>query len=295
MAKPFDATLNSMIDLQPEGWAACFARLAGIPPGPSVPVDTDLATTLTADKVFRINGLRPSLLHLELQAGSRLGIPAELMRYNTLISHQHQLPVETVLILLRPKAVASDMTGVYRQHGASGNLIHEFHHHVVRVWELPVSFWLDAGIGLAPLAMLTDEAGADLETALTRLQNSLREQGADEKTAKSLLGSSYVLCGLRYDQDRIASMYRRISMLMEDSTTYQEILGKGLTQGFSQGRTVGLREAQHHLLLRLGTKRFGSPNQTTLAALEAVTDSDRLERLADRLLEAVSWDDLIGE
>jgi hypothetical protein len=82
MAKPFDATLNLLIDIRPEDWADCFARLAGIPPGPSVVVDTDLAVSLQADKVFRIDGSKPSLLHLELEANPRLGIPRELMRYN---------------------------------------------------------------------------------------------------------------------------------------------------------------------------------------------------------------------
>ena len=54
LAKPFDATLNALIDLRPSDWADGFARLVGIPPGPSVSLDTDLATTLQADKLFRI-------------------------------------------------------------------------------------------------------------------------------------------------------------------------------------------------------------------------------------------------
>ena len=127
MAKPFDATLNALIDLRPGDWASGFARLVGIPPGPSTVLDTDLATTLQADKLFRIDGAMPSLLHLELEANPRTGIPRELMRYNTLIDHQHDLPVKTVLILLRSKAKASDETGCYRRCGANGELIAEFH------------------------------------------------------------------------------------------------------------------------------------------------------------------------
>ena len=111
MAKPFDATLNALIDLRPSDWADGFARLVGIPPGPSVSLDTDLATTLQADKLFRIDGARPSLLHLELEANPRTGIPRELMRYNTLIDHQHDLPVETVLILLRPESPSERPNG----------------------------------------------------------------------------------------------------------------------------------------------------------------------------------------
>ena len=152
-----------MIDLCPDDWASGFARLAGIPPGPSTALDTDLATTLQADRVFRIDGERPALLHLELEANPRLGIPRELMRYNALIDHQHDLPVHTVLILLRPKAAASDQTGVYRRLGVDGAPIFEFHYCVERVWQRPTRYWLDAGTGLAPLALLTDEGSRDLD------------------------------------------------------------------------------------------------------------------------------------
>ena len=303
MAKPFDATLNAMIDLQPAAWASCFGGLVGIPPGPSTIVDTDLATTLQADKIFRIDGERPSLLHLELEANPRTGIPRELMRYNTLIDHQHDLPVETVLILLRPKALASDQSGLYRRCGVGGATIAEFRYRVERVWERTVEFWLGHGVGLAPLALLTDEADADLERALTRVRECLSENDTEATVAKSLLGSSYVLCGLRYNRNRIADLFRRLSMLMEDSTTYQEILGKGLSQGLSQGlirgRDQGLAEgkmeAKRELLLRLGAKKFGPPMPTVAERIREISDSNRLTLLLEKVLDVVSWDDLLAD
>ena len=192
MGKPFDATLNTLIGVRPDDWAAYFARLAGIPPGPYEPLDTDLATTVQADRVFRVGGSSPAVLHLELEANPRLGIPRELMRYNTLIDHQHNLPVETVLILMRPKALASDQTGHYIRTGVSGNVIAEFRYRVERVWERSVDDWLSAGLALAPLALLTDEASADLEEALSRFRVCLLAHHTDEAVAKSVLGSSYV-------------------------------------------------------------------------------------------------------
>jgi hypothetical protein len=44
-------------------------------------------------------------------------------------------------------------------------------------------------------------------------------------------------------------------MLMEESTTYQEILGKGLAQGLERVQL----QAHRNVLLRLGAKRFGPP------------------------------------
>jgi hypothetical protein len=67
------------------------------------------------------------------------------------------------------------------------------------------------------------------------------------------------------------------------STTYQKILRDGRIDG------------EQKLLLRQGTKRFGEPDPATLAAVEAIRDTDRLEALGERILEpdVESWEDLL--
>ncbi len=39
-------------------------------------------------------------------------------------------------------------------------------------------------------------------------------------------------------------------------------------------------------MIRQGTKKFGVPDATTLAAIEAITDAQRLELLCERILDA---------
>lgn len=286
MPKLFDASLNVLIDLRSGQWADCFARLTGAPPGKSSPLDTDLATTLQADRVFKISGQQEYLLHLELQANPRLGVPGELMRYNTVIDHQHSLPVETVLVLLRAKARASDITGRYERLGVTGRTISSFHYHVERVWERSIDFWLNQGVGLAPLALLTDDAAGDLGQALGQFEECLLDHETDETTRISLVGSSYILCGLRYHQTQIAESYRRFAMLLEDSTTYQEILQKGLSQGQTNG--------QKTTLLRQGNLKFGKPSSEILERLNRVNSPASLDQLADRILQTNSWEDFLA-
>jgi hypothetical protein len=76
----------------------------------------------------------------------------------------------------------------------------------------------------------------------------------------------------------------------KDSTFYQVM--------FKEGREIGLREgrikAVRKLLLRLGRIRFGQLPKATCARIEAVDVLDRLEHLAERLLTATSWDDLLA-
>ncbi|VTR94537.1 unnamed protein product [Gemmata massiliana] len=154
------------------------------------------------------------------------------------------------------------------------------------VWERSSDDWLKGSLGLAPPALLTDEASADLETALDRFHTCLIGTGADRTVTNSVLRSSYVLCGLRYDNERMAEMYRRLSMLMKESTTHQAILGEGCEQGLEHGRLRTSRE-----LLLQGTKKFGSPSVANAAILNGITDLGRLERLADQVLDATGWDE----
>ena len=80
-----------------------------------------------------------------------------------------------------------------------------------------------------------------------------------------------MLCGLRYDQNQIENLYRELSMTLEDSTTYQLILKRGLTRGRTEGRT---EEAQG-LVLLLGGKRFGAASPAVEAAVRGLpTGSD---------------------
>lgn len=283
MAKPFDATLNSLIDARPEDWVALLAPFVGLIPGPAELLDTDLSATVRADKVFRLLGPPAALIHLELEANPRLGIPADLLRYNVLVGHGRDEPIHSIILLLRPKANASDLTGIYRR----ANL--EFRYKVVRLWLESVESLLAGGPTTAPLAMLTDEAARDLPSAFTKFADRLRRADVDVKLAKELYGSTFVLCGMRHQPAHIAEIYRSLSMTLEDSTTYQWILEKGVAQGVAQGRSQEARR----LLLAQGRRKFGFVQQAE-TVLQAIDDSERLERMAERIFDASNWDDLLA-
>lgn len=74
----------------------------------------------------------------------------------------------------------------------------------------------------------------------------------------------------------------KLNRLLEDSSTYQHVLEKGESKG------------QRKYLLRQGTKKFGVPRAAVDAALSAITDTQRLERLAERILDVGSWEELLA-
>ena len=91
-------------------------------------------------------------------------------------------------------------------------------------------------------------------------------------------------------------------MTLEESSTYQWILNKGLEQGeargvakgVAQGVAQGTVEELWRVLILQGRKRFGAVPTTVDAALRAVADQARLERMAERIFDATNWDDLLA-
>jgi hypothetical protein len=275
VSKPYDASLNALIEAGPADWVNFLAPKAGLTPDPAEVLDTDLSVTAQADKAFRLAGPPAAILHVELEGNPRRGIPADLLRYNVLLGHGREEPVYSVIVLIRPKAVAADLTGVYSR----PNL--EFRYAVVKVWEESVESLLAGGPATAPLALLTDESVADPAGAVERFHGRLHQPDVDATLAKEVWHKAYVLGGLRHAEKLLADLFARYNMILEESTTYQGILAKG--------RVDALRE----LVLTQARDRFGSDNAAAEAAIRAIQDPARLTRIGARLLHAAGWDDLL--
>ncbi|MGL6096478.1 MAG: hypothetical protein ACRC7O_11860 [Fimbriiglobus sp.] len=73
---------------------------------------------------------------------------------------------------------------------------------------------------------------------------------------------------------------------MTESTAYDEAV--------EEGERRGEIKRSHMLLLRQGRQQFGAPDPATESELKSIRDLDRLERLADAILTAKSWPELLG-
>ena len=120
--------------------------------------------------------------------------------------------------------------------------------------------------------MLTSEAATDPRTALGQLRDRLQVPNIPGNVMRELFGLTFVLCGLRYEPAQIEAFCRELSMTLEDSSTYQLILQRGIAQGITHN-------AQGVLLLQ-GHKRFGPASDAAEAAIHAITDQARLNRMA---------------
>ncbi len=78
MAKPFDATTKDLLESDPVAW---MTYLGLHPQGTVEVIDSDLSTvTAEADKVYRVSGSEPYLVHVEMQSSADTTLPRRLLR-----------------------------------------------------------------------------------------------------------------------------------------------------------------------------------------------------------------------
>ena len=291
MSLPFDATLKDLVQAHAADWLAVLDQ----PPSGPVEVLTPDLSTLTAftDIVLRTGA---SLLHLDFQSGPDPTLPRRVLLYNVLLHDNYGLPVHSVVVLLRPRADRSDLTGEVGYAARPGRGRLEFAFEVVRLWQVPAERLLASGLGTLPLAVLGQMPGGltpdeGLPQVIARLVERIEAEAPAEQ-APILLTASYVLAGRRVGRERGAELFQGVQK-MRDSTTYQAILDEGRAEGLIKGEAKGRADEARTLLLRLGRKHLGEPGETVKAAVQSITDLPRLELLAERLTEVKSWQDLL--
>jgi hypothetical protein len=188
--------------------------------------------------------------------------------------------VRTAVILLRRSADDPALTGELTRSFPGEAPYLTFRYQVVRVWQMPPEVFLGGGLGVLPLAPLSQVAEADLPAMIGRMEQRLRAETTPDEAAM-LWTAADVLMGLRYPRELVARLLQGVHG-MKDSVTYQAIVEEGVVKG------------RQDALIRLGRRQLGSPDAGTLQALSNITDPDRLARLLDRLLDVSSWDELLA-
>ena len=85
---------------------------------------------------------------------------------------------------------------------------------------------------------------------------------------------------------------------MNESSTYQEIFAEGIEKGIEKGIEIAFKADElrggRRLLMRVGRQRFGEPDETLLESIYAIDSIEGIERLADRMYGASSWQELVA-
>ena len=205
------------------------------------------------------------IVDLNFQSGPDARVAIRLLLYNAAFHLRYQVPVRSVLILLRPKADANDLTGKLT-YSCSGKRV-EFEYDAVRMWQQSLEPYLYGGLGLLPMATLCRMP--DDKPLAESLQEIVREidrrliQECDHAQAVRLMTASFILTGLRVKKENLATIYEGVRV-MHESTAYDQAMEEGEIR------------LSHRVLLRQGRKLLGPPDSITEAALKSIQDVERL-------------------
>ena len=292
MATPFDATLKHLLEAYPNDWL----RLVGVvPQGPVRLIGADLATVSAgADKALRIDAAVPWLLNLELQASYDATLADRLLLYNVLLTRRHGLPVRSIVILLRPKADGPTMTGRLRRALPNASTYLRFRYEILRLWQQPLESLRIAGPGTLPLAPLTAGAAGQLPE-VARVMDRGINSGLELNAQLELWAAAAILMDLRYSPEAREQFEEKRKMIteadLEESSLYQQLIQRGAVRGHEEGIIAGAIRT----LLRIGSDRFGEPDEATRQAIESLRDPQRIDRLISRFVSANSWAELLTD
>jgi predicted transposase YdaD len=196
--------------------------------------------------------------------------------YNTLLTRDTELPVHTVVVLLRKEANSTDLTGVLTRTlpGIGDYLV--WRYSVIRLWELPPAQFL-SDPGLTPLAPLSAVSEAELSALAQQIQATWK--GLTEPELKELKTATETLMGLRYPKEFVHLLFGEVSA-MEESVIYQEILHIGQAKAVITARRT---------LFDVAKKRLGSPDTAQRKAIEQCDDLERLSRMTIAAVDAPNW------
>jgi predicted transposase YdaD len=288
VSHPFDATLKDILRES----AADLAPVLHLPSLPARSLNIDLSTISAAtDVAFGFGDPINEIDDINFQSGPDPQLDARLLLYNAAYRHRYAVTVRSIVILLRPAADHPLLTGRLAYQSGSSRV--EFDYELIRLWQQPAQSFLTGGLGLLPLAPLCQlPADVPVEQALRELVHQIDRRLAAEapyERAVKLMTAAFVLTGIRVARDRLTDVFRGVKIMHESSAfdLYEE-------KGRQEGRQEGRLEESHRMLLRQGRHRFGAPAPDAEEALRSVRDLDRLERLADAILTANTWQELLA-
>jgi predicted transposase YdaD len=312
VSKPFDATSKALIEFRPADWPAFLGVAAR-----SVEVlDADVSTvTAATDKVLLVETAAGDCIqHFDFQSSPDASVPRRTHGYSALLEERHLLPVDSVVVLLRPAANLTAINGRYEKRlpGVRKPYL-RFRYRVIRVWELPVEDVLRAGISVLPLAPISAVSEDELPAVIARMKQRLDAESEQGKVSE-LWTATKLFLGMRYLAPFVDQLLQGVHN-MKESTTYQAILEEGRKEGQRKGRLEGRRkgrlegqmegrqegrlegglEEARKILVRVGTRRFTvEPSAEQRTLLEAIKDMTRLEDLIVRVGEVATWAELLA-
>ena len=222
----FDVSTKELVWDDPAAWLDGF----GIGPrGPVEVIDSDITTlSAAADKVIRVGGAEPYLVNIELQSSHETSLARTLWYRQVALDYRHDLPVLTVLVLLRKEANSPSLTGTYERRMPDGRFTNRYDYHVVRLWTGGRRSIPERRSRLGSPCPLTDVPEAALPQVVRRMADRINASPAQghQVLDRDVPADGLTLFGRVYRfSPRRSSEHARVNDLREDPEGWRNCRG----------------------------------------------------------------------
>ena len=138
-----------------------------------------------------------------------------------------------------------------------------------------------------PMALLADIPPESARKILERIDERLIQEATEPEAAR-LMSSTFLLAGLRFEEETIVQLFfgvRTMSLLdsksLKDSSSYRLLEKK-----------IRVEEARS-ILIDIATDRFGLPSEPQKTLLDGIEDHDRLVLLCKKVGSLSTWEELL--
>lgn len=245
-----------------------------------------------------------ALLHVEIELEHRLRVEPKLMRYNRGLSLKYALPVHTMVLYLRG-GPAGSRSRRYEER-SMGLAVGTLHYHSLGLSQAPAAGYLARAEPLAwalAALMRLGKGQSRSELGLACLCQIARATGLSDQ--ERLLLSRCVFMYIRLESQEAREFDKILAELDDEEVQVMKMsmaewwqkegMEKGLQKGREEGLEKGLekgRESIRDLVLRLLGQRFGSLSSEVQRQVAAIASADELSRLAERVYQVESLEEL---
>ena len=233
------------------------------------------------------------LIHIENQSTPQAAFGRRMFRYFTAFFEKFDLPVYPIVVFSYDQPYRAE-PDVFAMDFPDGDVL-RFHYRVVQLNRLPWRRFMKQANPVASALMAKMKiAPRDRHRVKLECLRLLATLKLDP--ARMRLISGFVDSYLRLTREEERRFDRAIvssGLAPAEKESIMEVITSWMQTGIEQGIATGKQSEARSLILRLGARRFGPPTSAVEKTLEDA-NQERLETLADRLLEAESWEELLA-
>ena len=236
------------------------------------------------------------LIHTEPQSTAQSFFPERFYKYFMLLTIKYHLPVFPIALFSYDAPKRPEPT--HYEVRCLGMTVSRFDYKVIQLNRIPWRRFLNQANPVASALMakmkMTQQERPRVKLECLRMLATLKLDPARSRLIGVFADSYLKLTGAEmkaFERDFAGLEPAEREATMELMTSWER---SGMEKGLEQGLEKGLLEGERRSLIRTGSRRFGAPDQTIQARLEAISTSDELGRLLDRLFDVESWNDLLA-